>query len=427
MSAIRSGLIVSLACAACIAAAPIVFAAGVPAVSTQEPAALRNLRIVPPKSARVGTAQEEINKRIVLQWHYEFFDLGHFADASNKYMAEDFQQNDSREPSGRANYVHNFETNGYRPMAAERRPPLVAVFAQGDLVMTVIPDGWPRSDGSRADQGAIHCNMYRVRNNRIVAMWVSGGGGAPAAGPAAAPAAGPAAAPPAALAAAADASASCDRECLQGLVSNYVNALLRHEPSAVKATPHYKATLNGEPLRGTDSLWKTLEGIQSGPQYVSDVPNQEIGYLGVVTDAGQPAFLALRLKVANGLITEAESILTHDGEGGPAFEPAGLIYRESPYIRDVPKAHRSSRAELLKVANSYWDISTTTHRGETIPYTVDCWHFENGMNTDAERMLTARESPTAIESQPQDFDGRIWTCAREAILSTTAWTAARDR
>lgn len=156
-------------------------AAGVPPVATQEPPVLRNLRVIPPITEKASTAQEEINKRIVLQWHYEFFDLGHFEEASNKYLAEDFVQNDSREPSGRANYVHNFQTNGYRPMAAANRPPLVAVFAQGDLVMTVIPDGWPRSDGSRADQGSIHCNMYRLRNNRIVAMWVSGGGAAPAA------------------------------------------------------------------------------------------------------------------------------------------------------------------------------------------------------------------------------------------------------
>ena len=160
-----------------------------PAVATTEPAAERNLRVVPPPSTRVATAQEEANKRIVLQWHYEFFDLGQFESASNKYMAEDFQQNDPREPSGRANYVNNFKGNGYVPKKPEERPPLIAVLADGDLVRTVIPEGRDGKTQGRADAGPIHCNMYRVVNGRIRAMWVSGGGGTP---PQAPPAAGPA-------------------------------------------------------------------------------------------------------------------------------------------------------------------------------------------------------------------------------------------
>jgi predicted SnoaL-like aldol condensation-catalyzing enzyme len=151
----------------------------VPAVATTETVAVRNLRVVPPPSARAASAQEEANKRIVLQWHYEFFDLGQFESASNKYMAEDFQQNDPREPSGRANYVNNFKGNGYVAKKPEERPPLIAVLADGDLVMTVIPEGWDGKSKARADAGPIHCNMYRVVNGRIRAMWVSGGGGAP--------------------------------------------------------------------------------------------------------------------------------------------------------------------------------------------------------------------------------------------------------
>lgn len=153
----------------------------VPAVATDEPAEIRNRSIVPPPSAKVATPQEEANKRIVMQWHYEFFDLGKFEEASNKYMAEDFQQNDTREPSGRANYIAAFKRNGYVPKKPEERPPILAVLADGDLVMSVIPEGWSSLKRSRNDEGPIHCNMYRVKNGKIVAMWVSGGSAPPAA------------------------------------------------------------------------------------------------------------------------------------------------------------------------------------------------------------------------------------------------------
>jgi predicted SnoaL-like aldol condensation-catalyzing enzyme len=144
----------------------------VPAVAQDETALVRNLRIVPPPSAQVSTLEEQANKRIVLQWHYEFFDLGHFRQAAEKYLAPDFRQNDPDEQSGRDAYVAEFEHNGYVPRAAGERPPLIAVLADGDLVMMVIPA--TRDAGGRyIEAGFIHCNMFRVRNGRIQAMWVS--------------------------------------------------------------------------------------------------------------------------------------------------------------------------------------------------------------------------------------------------------------
>ena len=144
----------------------------VPPVAQDEAPAIRNLRILPPPSPQVATPVEEANKRIVLQWHYEFFDLGHFAQAADKYMAEGFQQNDPDEQSGRAAYVAEFEHNGYVPRKAAERPPLIAVLADGDLVMMVIPATRDAS-GHYIEAGFIHCNMFRVHDGRIQSMWVS--------------------------------------------------------------------------------------------------------------------------------------------------------------------------------------------------------------------------------------------------------------
>lgn len=162
---------VLLAC--CVFTAHAQQALPVSPVATDEAEAIRNRSVIPPAGPQVSAAQQEANKRVVLQWHYEFFDLGHFEAACNKYMAEDFQQNDPREPSGRANYVKAFLGNGYVPKKPEERPPLMAVFAEDDLVITVIPEGW--AAGKNTDgKGPIHTNMYRLKDGKIVAMWVSG-------------------------------------------------------------------------------------------------------------------------------------------------------------------------------------------------------------------------------------------------------------
>jgi len=230
-----------------------------------------------------------------------------------------------------------------------------------------------------------------------------------------------------ALPGAAMAQGSCDRDCLQKFVAAYVDAMVKHDPSSLPLAPGAAATQNGQPLTLGQGVWRTITGVLSQPQFVSDVAAQQVGYVGVISDAGQPAFFGLRLKIVDGKIAQIETLLTHDGEGGPAFEPQGFIYREAPYIRDVPV--RETRAELLAVANDYWNIATSTHDGGAVPYSVDCWHFENGMNTDWERAFMPNELSKLSQPayQPQAYDGRIWTCAREVYLTTASYTAARDR
>jgi hypothetical protein len=229
---------------------------------------------------------------------------------------------------------------------------------------------------------------------------------------------------------AADKSAACDRICLQKFVGEYAAALVKHDPAGLRVAANARVSENSESVSlGAGPTWQGITSFKSQPQYVADVPAQEVGYVGVVDDAGKTAFLGLRLKIRDNAITEVESVLTHDGEGGPAFEPEGFVYREAPYIRDVPVKVRSSRAELAKATDIYWDVSTNTHDGSQIPYATDCWHYENGMNTNWERFFNPSELSRLDrpEYQPQPADGRIWVCAREPYLSTTNWVKARDR
>jgi len=227
----------------------------------------------------------------------------------------------------------------------------------------------------------------------------------------------------------AKAQGSCDRDCLQKFIARYVDAMVKHDASSLPLAPGATATQNGKPLVLGQGVWQSITGVLSQPQYISDVAAQQAGYIGVIADAGKPAFFGLRLKIVGNKIAEIETLLTREAEGGPAFEPQGFIYREAPYIRDVPLTVRSSPAELLRVANVYWDVATSSHDAALIPYSVDCWHFENGMNTDWERSFNATETAQLNQPayRPQAFDGRIWTCAREAYLTTASWKLAHDR
>src|SRR5580658_3765571 len=54
--------------------------------------------------------------------------------------------------------------------------------------------------------------------------------------------------------AAAQGTAACDRECLNGFVDQYLDALVKHDPKLVPLTKNVKFTENGQRLDPGDGL-----------------------------------------------------------------------------------------------------------------------------------------------------------------------------
>lgn len=221
-------------------------------------------------------------------------------------------------------------------------------------------------------------------------------------------------------------TASCERACLIGHADRYMEALTRHDPAVIPFARDARLAENQQAIEPGEGIWKSAVSFSKARQYVADAQTGQVGVQAIVDDSGKPAIFALRLKIVNNEITEAETLVTHDGEGGPPFEPEGFLTREAPYIREVPQQIRSSREVLLQTARRYWDIATKTHRGEDEPYTTDCFHFQNGVNTSWERELTAAEAAAPERNAPQAYDGRIWICARELTMTTQPWTRERS-
>ena len=221
------------------------------------------------------------------------------------------------------------------------------------------------------------------------------------------------------------AGSGCDETCLKGFANDYIAAMLSKNTAKVPLAVGAVLTENALPVKLGDGIWKTARKMLStisSNQYVIDAQTGQVAFMGVLDDAGQPAMLALRLSVQNGRITQAETLVGHASDG--PFWPEGFIYREAPYIRAVPDSKRNTREELLATDDIYWKTITTTHDGNAIPYAEDCWHFENGMNTNWERPLLPEEAanPNLVSNKPQEYDGRIWDCAREVYLTTRSWT-----
>jgi len=87
--------------------------------------------------------------------------------------------------------------------------------------------------------------------------------------------------------------------------------------------------------------------------------------------------LALRLKVQNRQITEAEHVFAR------IAAPAQIAALQTPrpaLLATVPPAQRTPRSVMFLIANAYYD-SLVLGDGELTPFADDCGRRENGMHT----------------------------------------------
>src|SRR5580704_7235643 len=69
----------------------------------------------------------------------------------------------------------------------------------------------------------------------------------------------------------AGAAATCDRDCLRGFVTQYLDALVAHNPSALPLGAKARFTEDSVEMRLGDGLWKDISRIRDYRQDILDV------------------------------------------------------------------------------------------------------------------------------------------------------------
>jgi hypothetical protein len=231
-------------------------------------------------------------------------------------------------------------------------------------------------------------------------------------------------------------SASCDKECLLKTADTYLAALVAHDASKAPMTANAKFTEQTKELKvGDGGLWKSAISVSTTYSIpVADPVSQQIGMLVMLKadakawpappargnapapDANAPADiqLALRLKVVDRKITEAEHIIAR------ISAPSQLNALKTPraaFAQTVPKAQRAPRNILLLIGNSYYD-ALTQNNGELAPFADDCGRRENGMHTaGAGRPADAPPPPAGFGDTPTDCAGQLTSRAMSYITS----------
>jgi predicted SnoaL-like aldol condensation-catalyzing enzyme len=116
-------------------------------------------------------AQLASNKRFVYDFWREVFEGGHM-ELAPKYMAEGYIQHNPNVPTGRAAFVDFFSKNiPPQPIEARIKAPLVAILADGDLVVLVFRRELDDPKDSAKKYTTTWFDMFRLENGKIAEHW----------------------------------------------------------------------------------------------------------------------------------------------------------------------------------------------------------------------------------------------------------------
>ena len=199
---------------------------------------------------------------------------------------------------------------------------------------------------------------------------------------------------------------TCERACLEAAVETYVQAMVDGDADNAIFAPYVRFTENGVQMPfGNEGLWATASGTEGYRLIVPDVVTGNVAALLTVQETAgssatgpglpsDPVGISLRLRVnRDGKISEVEQIVARPdrplGGGEAAAGPFGATGASvealgSPwegYLEAVPEGERHTRAELVEMANAYFEAVEKNTGNDYYPFTDDCLRLENGFPT----------------------------------------------
>jgi hypothetical protein len=157
----------------------------------------------------------------------------------------------------------------------------------------------------------------------------------------------------------------CDRKCLIGLADQYMEATISvktdtymahtdtQKMDALPWAPRVKFTENSVPLMIGDGFWASGRKKSAAPLYVTDPAEGSVVWYGLVEDHDAPAWAAVRLKVADGRISESETWIARKLNPGPFGDPAS--FKVDPMFDQLlTPALRQPRERMIALVEGYY-------------------------------------------------------------------------
>jgi hypothetical protein len=163
-------------------------------------------------------------------------------------------------------------------------------------------------------------------------------------------------------------------------LDEYLAALKARDPLRVKWAPRVRNTENNVALMVGDGLWGTITALGSYDLRFADPLTGQVGYFGTVTETEETAGFTLRLKISQGLVEEAETLVVRQLDSGIKFE--GQKFEHKPVLNEIlPASQRLPRDRMISLADGYFDTLQLNDGNLFTRFHKNCMRVENGVQT----------------------------------------------
>jgi hypothetical protein len=175
-------------------------------------------------------------------------------------------------------------------------------------------------------------------------------------------------------------SAPCDRDCLRGFITQYLNALIAHKPADLPLADNVRFTEDTVEMKlGASPLWMNASRLRPYRLDILDTRQGVAAAQAIVEESGAPVMLMLRLKITNGKIAEVETQVTRNKTEGSLFNTDALKAPTGAMLWVPGDAQRNAREEASRIAELYpAGLKAGSFVTVDTPFATDAYRLENG-------------------------------------------------
>lgn len=177
------------------------------------------------------------------------------------------------------------------------------------------------------------------------------------------------------------AAQTCDRACLGGLLSQYIDALVARDPARLQLPADIKYTEDSRAIQLGEGIWKSVTGQGTFRQDYLDVRKQVAASHVHLREGDTHALYSVLLHVDDAKVSGIETLVQRIAPGG-RFQPTELDKPVRGMNDPVPASQRQDRASMIKTALTYTEglrIGSFIDAGT--PFAPDTYRVENGVIT----------------------------------------------
>ena len=174
-------------------------------------------------------------------------------------------------------------------------------------------------------------------------------------------------------------SNTCDRECLSGFITRYLDAMIARKPDSLPIAANARFTEDSKEMKLGEGLWKSISRLRDYRRDILDVREGVAVSFLVIEEAGSPVLFVMRLKIDNKEISEIETMAVRNQEEGMLFNPENLQTTTKTMSYVPEKAERNSREDAIKMALTYpAGLQIGSFVKVDSPMAPDAYRYENG-------------------------------------------------